>query len=214
MHRRFPDRAFVDLAVAHDDEHTAVTFLGADRKRHPQSHRKPVAQSAGRSLDPGDLAGLRMPAKNGVAMAESIEGVWAYEALVREHHVERQAPVTFAQDHAVAVRPFRFRRPKAQHIVVQDAQDLDQGHGRTDVASPAPVKCAHHLAAQFFGPLVQNGSDGCGPRRRFDQTSHLPSLLFVPRARARVKAGVFLLAPMVPLRQPRPAAANDWARTH
>src|SRR5438876_12435924 len=67
--RPFPDRAFVDLAVAHDDEHTAVTFLVADSKSHPQYHRKPEAQSAGRGLKHGYVAGFRLIAENVVPKA-------------------------------------------------------------------------------------------------------------------------------------------------
>ena len=63
-HRRLPDGALIDLAVAHDDEDAAVALLRARRERHADADRKPVAERAGRGLDSRDLAALGMAAQD------------------------------------------------------------------------------------------------------------------------------------------------------
>ena len=59
-HRGFPDRAFVALAVAHDDEHAVTPTLNASRQGHAEAQRQAVAERAGGRLDAGDAmrAGL------------------------------------------------------------------------------------------------------------------------------------------------------------
>src|SRR5581483_46262 len=126
--RRLPDRALVDLAITHDDEDAAVALLHARGERHPDADRQSVAKRAGRGLDAWNLAALRMAAEDAVDAAEGVELFGLDETLVGEQRVEREAAVALAEDAAVALGPVRPRGVVAHHVVVEDAQDLDQRH--------------------------------------------------------------------------------------
>src|ERR1700680_3557928 len=106
-----------------------------------------MAERAGRCLHTGNFARFRMATKNGVAVAEGIERLKRDEAFVGEHDIEREAAMSFAQDHAVAVAPVRLLWPVAQDVVIQHAHDLNKRHRRADMAAPAAFKAAHYQTA-------------------------------------------------------------------
>ena len=110
-----------------------------------------MAERTGRSLDAGNFRGFRMTAENRIAAAEGIERLERNEALVGEHHVQRDAAVALAQDHAVAAWPFRLVRPKAQHVVVEHAHDLDERHRGADMPALAALQaCARPSRRKYL----------------------------------------------------------------
>src|SRR5450759_3834555 len=98
-----------------------------------------------------------MPAKDRVSAAEGIESFNRNEALVGQHDIERETTVALAQDHAFALVPFRFRRAIAEHVVIEHAYDLDQGHRRADMTAPATLKTAHDQPTQMLRAFIQWG---------------------------------------------------------
>src|SRR5262249_8128439 len=58
--RGFPDRAFVDLAVAHYHDDAVVALLDPSGERHADTVGQAMAECSGRSLDAGHLRGLGM----------------------------------------------------------------------------------------------------------------------------------------------------------
>src|SRR5437016_509722 len=115
--RRFPHRTFVDLTVAHDDEHAAVALLHSRRKRHADTNGKTVPQRAGRSFDARNLAALRMTAKYPVDPAEPVEFFGGEETFVDKESVERETSVPLAQDAPISLVPGWIFRIEAENVV-------------------------------------------------------------------------------------------------
>jgi hypothetical protein len=108
------------------------------RERQPDADRQAVAERAGRRFDAGNVrVGMTAQQRARRALHAATPTSGRKEALVREHRVERQAAVTFAQDAAVALGPARFVAAYAQHVVVEHAQNFDQRERRADVSAPA-----------------------------------------------------------------------------
>ena len=73
-HRGFPDRAFVDLAVAHDHEDAVVALLRIRAaSAMPTPIDKSMSERAGRGFDARHLAVFRMAAENAVARQKRLE---------------------------------------------------------------------------------------------------------------------------------------------
>src|SRR5262249_11202411 len=122
---RLPDRAFIDLAVAHQHVDLAVTAAHARRQRHAEPDRKSVAQCARASLNTGHDR-LGMAAEKGIEAAEAVELFHRKEAAIRKHSVERQAAVTLAENEAITLTPTRLLRPVAQEVVIKHTDDFNQ----------------------------------------------------------------------------------------
>ena len=144
--RRFPHRAFVNLAVAHDHDDAGVALLDARRQRHADAVGQTMAERTGRRLDARNFRRFRMSAEDRVAAAEGVERLVGNEALFGQHDILRDAAVALAQDHAVAARPFWLIGAKAQNVVVEHAHDFDERHRGADMAALAAVKRAHRRA--------------------------------------------------------------------
>ncbi len=95
-HRRLPDGAFIDLAVAHDDKDAAVALLRACRERHAHANRKSVAERSGRGFDSGDLAALGVTAQYAIDVAKLVQMADVEKALIREDGIEGEAAVPLA----------------------------------------------------------------------------------------------------------------------
>ena len=95
------------------------------------------------------------PPRNEVEVAEAVELLEREEAPIGQHGVERQAAMALAQDEAVALAPPRLGRIMAQEVVVEDANDLDQGKRRPDMPSPAILDGTKDEAPQVPATLVQ-----------------------------------------------------------
>ena len=102
--------------------------------------------------------------KDRVSLAKGVESFNGNKALVRQHNVERETTVALAQNHAIALVPFRFRRAIAQHVVVEHAHDLNKGHRRADMTAPATVKSAHNQSTQV---LRRSSNAGVADAMRF-----------------------------------------------
>ena len=109
-----------------------------------------MAERAGRSLDAWNFCGFRMAAENGITAAERVERLVGNETFFGKHHILRDAAMTLAQNHAITSGPFRLVGAKAQHIVVEHAQDLDERHRGADMAALAAVQRAHREPAQIL----------------------------------------------------------------
>ena len=88
-------------------------------------------------------------------MAEAVEFLDREKAPVCQDGIERQAAVALAQDEAVAIGPAGFAGAMPQEIVVEDANDLDQGKSRTDVTPPAILDGPKNKAPKMPAALVQ-----------------------------------------------------------
>src|ERR1043166_8740978 len=152
--RRFPHRAFVDLAVAHEHDHAAVALLDARGERQPDADGKPVAERAGACLDTR-RDHLRMAGKNRIEVTEPVEFRDREIAFVGEHGIKREAAVTLAENKTVAVRPLRLGRPMPQDVVVEYADYFDERERRSDVPALAPVDRADDQPAQMEAALVE-----------------------------------------------------------
>ena len=113
-------------------------------QRHAEADATARARGAGAGLDAGHLVRVRVAAENAVRRAEAVEFGLREEALVREHGVERETAVALAEDAAIAAGPLRFARVEAQHVVVEDAEDVDARERRADVAAARTRKHPHH----------------------------------------------------------------------
>src|SRR5262249_26164161 len=98
-------------------------------------------------------------------------------ALVGEHGVKRQAPVSLAENKAVALRPLRLLRPMPQDVVVEHADYLDERERRPDVAALTLVDGADDQPAQMKTPLVERPTlppPEIGRVGGFDRVVHAP----------------------------------------
>src|SRR5215831_14624556 len=118
-HRRFPDRALINLSVAGADEYTAVALLHSSGERHSDTDRQTVTERACRGLDAWNLTCFWVTPENGIAMTEAVERLKWNESFVGEHDIECEAAMSFAEYHTVAVEPVRLFRPIPQDIVIQ-----------------------------------------------------------------------------------------------
>jgi hypothetical protein len=96
-----------------------------------------------------------MPAEEAVEAAELPELVLRKVTLLREKHVKREAPMSLAQDETVAVFPARPLRVVAQHVVVENAQDLDQRERGCEVAAAGAIHDFDDFAPEFERSRVQ-----------------------------------------------------------
>ena len=150
-----PDRALVDLAVAHQHEDLAVAAGHAGGERHAE--RRSTGRGRARRCRPRRRAPpvSGWPPRNESKWQKRSSSPSVEEALVRQHGIERQAAVPLAQDEAVALGPVRLGRVVAQEVVVEDADDLDQGKRRPDMPAPAVLDGAKDEAPQVPAPIVQ-----------------------------------------------------------
>ena len=88
-------------------------------------------------------------------MAEAVELLEREEAPIRQDGVERQTAMALAQDEAIALAPVRLGRIVAQEVVIEDANDLDQGKRRPDMPSPAILDGPKNQAPEMPATLVQ-----------------------------------------------------------
>ena len=121
-----PDRSFVGLTVADDDEDPVVRSVDASVESETYPKRGPVAQASRGGLDTGDLAVLGVPAENRFGLAETGEALLREEAPVGQDGVKCEAPVTFAQDTAVPSRPLRIFGIVIQDVFVEDPEYLHE----------------------------------------------------------------------------------------
>src|ERR1700730_795692 len=152
--RGLPDRPFVDLAVAHQDIDLAVPSGHPRGQRHAKADGKPVAEGAGAGFDARNDR-FRMAAETRIVMAKAIQVLEREEPPIGQDGVERQAAMALAQDEAVALAPVRLGRVVAQEVVVEGADDLNQGQGRPDTPSSAILDGPENQAPEISAALVQ-----------------------------------------------------------
>ena len=68
--------------------------------------------------------------------------------------------MSLAEDGAVAVRIARILRIDPQHVVVEDADHLDQRQGRTDMSASRRTDGSEQQAAQVKAALVERAGEG------------------------------------------------------
>ena len=113
-----------------------------------------MAEGAGAGFDAGDDR-LRMPAEEGIEMAEAVEFLEREEAAIGEDGVERQAAVPLAQDETVSIAPTGFDGPVPQKVVVEDTDDLHQGKSGADMTPPAILDGPKNKAPKMPAALIQ-----------------------------------------------------------
>src|SRR5216683_4275592 len=118
--RGFPDRPFVDLAVAHQHIDLAVPSGHPRGQCHTEADGKPVAESSRAGFDPRNHR-FRMSAEKRIEMAKAIEFLEGEEAPIGQHGVERQTAMALAQDEAIMFPPKRITKIETLTLLITDA---------------------------------------------------------------------------------------------
>ena len=152
-HRRFPDLALVQLAVAQHAVDPVVALLHPAGKRHADRDREAVAERAGAEVDALDLLHVGMVAERAAQARVVVEQRRLEEAEVGQHRIEADRGVALAQDEAVAIGPVRARRIDPQMGVVERCEQLGRGERAGVVAGARDPGQPHRLQAHEAGAI-------------------------------------------------------------
>lgn len=172
--------ALLEAAVTGDDPDGVVerggargglrveeTALVPGGHRHAHGVGDALAQRAGRRLDTGGVAVLRVTGRPGAPGAERLQVV-QFQAVPGEVEldVQRQAGVARGEYEPVASGPLRVRRVVAHHLLEEGVRGRSEAHRRTRVAvSDLLYGVRGQDADGVHGPLVQFGPlEVCGGR--------------------------------------------------
>ena len=127
-HGRFPDLAFLNLAVAQHHEGARRAAVQPRRQRHAEAERQALAQRTGGGFQAGDEAHVGMALEDAAELAQRVQLVLRRigVAALRHHAVEHRRRMALGEDEAVAVRPLRVRRIDPHVIEVQFDHDFDR----------------------------------------------------------------------------------------
>lgn len=172
--------ALLEAAVTGDDPDGVVERGGAGGRlrveqaalvagghRHAHGVGDTLAQRAGRRLDTGGVAVLRVTRGLGAPGAERLEVVQLQAVSGQvELDVQRQAGVAGREYEPVPAGPVRVRRVMAHHLLEEGVRSRSQAHRRTRVAvSDLLYGVRGEDADSVHGPLVQFGPlEVCGGR--------------------------------------------------
>jgi hypothetical protein len=143
-HRGLPHRALVALRVAQQHEGASRRVLHARRQRGADGEGQPVAERAGREVDPRqDMLGMH--AEDAPIPAVAVELRRRQLAAERERGIDRKDGVTFREDEAVPVRV--VVTGKAQHPAIERGDQVGHREGGADVADVRPFRLLEHDTA-------------------------------------------------------------------
>ena len=126
---RFPDRSLRHLGVAEEDPHPGVAAIEPHRQRHPEPDREPLAEGAGRHVDPGQLGDRgRMTLERRALLAEGQELVVAERADPFQRRVQTRRGVALRQDEPVVRGVVGVLDVEPEVIGEQDGQQVRAGH--------------------------------------------------------------------------------------
>ena len=148
---RLPDLPLLDLAVAEHDPGVEGVAAHLRPQRHPRARREPLAERAGRHLQPRQGVHVRVALQPRVRRVEGVELLDREVAAHGEHGVERDRGVPLAEDEAVPLRPFGVGRDR-----------------RSSGRSRARRGCRSPRAGRRGARLPRGGSparSACAPRR-------------------------------------------------
>ena len=96
----------------------------AERQADADGHREPLAQRAGRDLDPGRPGHVGMPLKVGADLAKAHQVLRREVTVLGQGGVLDRRRVALGEDEAVALRPVRVLRVVAENPVVEGGDDV------------------------------------------------------------------------------------------
>ena len=170
-HRRLPDLAGLRLAVADHAPHPALRAVQFSCDRHTDRDREPLAERAGRGLDPGHAQPVDVALQSRLELAERLQPVVREEPGSRERDVERRRAVALRQHEAVAIGPGRLGRAVSQDPAEVEAdQRVDRGKGAAGVTRAGLGDRLDDVDAQLAGQLPE--LVGIERLRRFDHLRH------------------------------------------
>ena len=93
----------------------------------PDREDTPSPSEPGGSLQSGNEAHIRVALVNRAQLAQRIQLILGGVARLGHDAVEHRRGMTFGEDEAVAIRPFRIGRIVTHHVEVKRHQDFDRG---------------------------------------------------------------------------------------
>ena len=149
-------RVVVDDVAARPVEAGGPHALG---ERHARGVGDALAERAGRHLDAGGVAELRMARGRAAELAEVLEVVEGEPVPGQiEHRVEEHRRVTGAEHEAVPVEPVRILRVVAHHPRVEDIRQRSEGHRRARMAGIGLLDAVHRQGADGVDTQLVEGS--------------------------------------------------------
>ena len=121
---RFPDRAFVALAVAQHAVHAPIGVVLLAAQRHACRHAQPVTQRTGGKLHTRHALVAHMP---GQARAVGVMGgklLHREKAALRQCRIHRRARMALGENQPIAIFPLRILRVNAQDAGVEHRHNL------------------------------------------------------------------------------------------
>ena len=165
-HRRLPVAAFLQLAVAGDDEGAEIGAVHLPGDGDADRDRQAVAERPGIGLDAGNVVAVRMAVQLRQRLHVGGQHIERDEAGLGQRRVERAGAVALAQDEAVAAGIARPLRIVAQHAEIEGRQNVGDRHV---AAGMAKLRLEHHrqrAAADAQRLLAHERDPGIGLRAR------------------------------------------------
>src|SRR5262245_1187431 len=164
-HRRFPDLALGQFAVAQHAVDAIAALLHARGQRHAHADREPMAERTRAEIDSGNLLHVRMIAERTAEPRVVVEQLRIEIAEVGENRIEPDGRVALAQDEAVAVRPLGIGGIEAQMGVVEGGEQLGGREGAGIVAGAADARQPQRLQPHELGAIGQEIRCDVAPAR-------------------------------------------------
>ena len=156
-HRRFPDLAFLDFAVAEHDVGARRALVQTSRQAHSDPDRQSLAERSGGGFERGNEAHVGVALVDRAELPQILQLVHGRIAGLRHHGIENGAAVSLGKNEAVAIRPVGFAGSCFMHVEVKRYQDLDRrkrsarvaGLGRRNHFDDLPPGCASNRLQLF-----------------------------------------------------------------
>lgn len=153
---RFPDRAFVALAIAQEHEYAKRSGIVFGGESHSAAEGKAVTERAGGDFDAGDGA-RRVSRESGAVGVKLLEPGAREKTLCGEGGIQRGAGMAFAQDEPIAIRPIGPQRIYFEDAAVEYGQQVGDRETRADVRAASPINHFERVTANEARKVGQFG---------------------------------------------------------
>ena len=156
-HGRFPDLAFLDFAVTHEDVNPAVAAVQAGRQGQAVGDGQALAQGAGGDLHARRAGGVGMALQDAAELAQGGELLPGEITQAGEHGIEGRGAVALGEDEAVPVGPAGIAGPDAHLGEEQGHQDVGGRQRPAQVPGAGAMKHLNDVQAHLPGDFLEPG---------------------------------------------------------
>ena len=154
-HHRFPDLAFLDLAVAEERIYAHAVSKTLCAERHARRRGYALAERAGGHVHAGREIHIGMALQTAADMAERLELVHGEKAAVGEHRVERRSRMALGEHKAVALFPARILRIDIHVLEIEIGEHIGGGKASARMPGFCRVNALDDAEAHFAGGDLQ-----------------------------------------------------------